>query len=112
MSPDTIAVGIFTIVGTLREQLEAERQAHGESRRLLAATLECIPPQLEAPQEGPTEPRESPVSPGPTESTTEGPERLRGPQCAAGGSSGVKPRPGAGRAAGGHAATRKYYVEV
>jgi hypothetical protein len=36
---------------TLREQLEAERKAHAEARRLLAAALERIPPQLEAPQE-------------------------------------------------------------
>ena len=36
---------------TLREQLEAERQAHAEARRLLMAALERIPPQLEAPQE-------------------------------------------------------------
>lgn len=36
---------------TLREQLEAERQGHAEARRLLAAALERIPPQLEAPQE-------------------------------------------------------------
>jgi hypothetical protein len=35
----------------LREQLKAERQAHSEARRLLAAALERIPPQLEAPQE-------------------------------------------------------------
>jgi hypothetical protein len=35
----------------LREQLQAERQAHSEARRLLAAALERIPPQLEAPQE-------------------------------------------------------------
>jgi hypothetical protein len=35
----------------LREQLEAERQAHAEARRLLMAALERIPPQLEAPQE-------------------------------------------------------------
>jgi ferric-dicitrate binding protein FerR (iron transport regulator) len=41
----------------LREQLQAERQAHAEARRLLAAALERIPPQLEAP--------ESPESPGP-----------------------------------------------
>ncbi len=34
--------------GTLREQLEAERQANSEHRRLLAAALERIPPQLEA----------------------------------------------------------------
>jgi hypothetical protein len=38
---------------TLREQLEAERQGHAEARRLLAAALERIPPQLEAPQEAP-----------------------------------------------------------
>jgi excisionase family DNA binding protein len=37
----------------LRTQLEAERQAHAEARRLLAAALERIPPQLEAPQEPP-----------------------------------------------------------
>jgi hypothetical protein len=36
---------------TLREQLEAERQGHAEARRLLAAALERIPSQLEAPQE-------------------------------------------------------------
>jgi len=34
----------------LREQLQAERQAHAESRRLLAAALERIPPQLESPE--------------------------------------------------------------
>ena len=57
MSPDTTAVGIFTIVGTLREQLEAVRQAHAEARRLLAAALEMVPPQIEPP----SEPRESPT---------------------------------------------------
>src|SRR5215218_3463904 len=36
---------------TLREQLEAERQAHAEARRVLMAALERIPPQLEAPSE-------------------------------------------------------------
>jgi hypothetical protein len=36
---------------TLQAQLEAERQAHAEARRLLMAALERIPPQLEAPQE-------------------------------------------------------------
>jgi excisionase family DNA binding protein len=50
---------------TLREQLEAERQAHAEARRLLAAALERIPPQLEAPPEA----RERP------EKATEEPER-------------------------------------
>jgi hypothetical protein len=43
----------------VEEQLEAERQAHAESRRLLMAALERIPPQLETPQES-SEPRESP----------------------------------------------------
>lgn len=38
-------------IAVLREQLEAERQAHAEARRLLAAALERIPPQLEAPSE-------------------------------------------------------------
>jgi predicted nucleic acid-binding Zn-ribbon protein len=40
-------------VGYLREQLQAERQAHSEARRLLAAALERIPPQLETPPESP-----------------------------------------------------------
>ena len=45
-------------IATLRDQLEAERQAHAEARRLLMAALERIPPQLEAPAS--PEPRESP----------------------------------------------------
>src|SRR5215207_7950836 len=49
----------------LREQLQAERQAHSEARRLLAAALERIPPQLEAPTETP-EP-ETGESPAPEE---------------------------------------------
>jgi hypothetical protein len=47
-------------IATLREQLQAERQAHAEARRLLMAALERIPPQLEAPQEA----RESPQTVG------------------------------------------------
>ena len=39
------------LVAVLREQLTAERPAHSEARRLLAAALERIPPQLEAPSE-------------------------------------------------------------
>jgi hypothetical protein len=50
------------LITALREQLQAERQAHAEARRLLAAALERIPPQLEAPSEA----RESDVSPEPT----------------------------------------------
>jgi hypothetical protein len=44
------------LIATLREQLQAERQAHAEARRLLMAALERIPPQLEAPPDE----RESP----------------------------------------------------
>jgi hypothetical protein len=57
---------IEELIATLREQLQAERQAHAEVRRLLAAALERIPPAIEAPQEA----RESPEtaeSPGPSE---------------------------------------------
>jgi hypothetical protein len=41
------------LIATLREQVQAERQAHAETRRLLAAALERIPPQLEPPSEPP-----------------------------------------------------------
>jgi hypothetical protein len=37
-------------IASLERQLEQERQANSEHRRLLAAALERIPPQLEAPQ--------------------------------------------------------------
>jgi hypothetical protein len=43
-------------IASLERQLEQERQANSEHRRLLAAALERIPPQLEAPSEA----RESP----------------------------------------------------
>ena len=43
-------------ISSLEYQLEQERQANSEHRRLLAAALERIPPQLEAPSEA----RESP----------------------------------------------------
>jgi len=56
------------LIDTLREQLEAERQAHAEARRLLAAALERIP-AIEAP----SEPRESP------ETVEEQPERAESP---------------------------------
>ena len=48
----------------LREQLRAERQGHAEARRLLAAALERIPPQLEAPSDERGSP-EGEASPGP-----------------------------------------------
>ncbi len=41
------------LVAVLREQLAAEREANRENRRLLAAALERIPPQLEPPRDEP-----------------------------------------------------------
>jgi len=64
----------------VEEQLEAERQAHAEARRLLMAALERIPPQLEAPQET----RESP------ETVEEEPERAEPRSGAAGSQEGAQ----------------------
>jgi hypothetical protein len=54
------------LIATLREQLQAERQAHSEARRLLAAALERIP-AIEPPSEAAE--RESP------ETVEDAPER-------------------------------------
>jgi hypothetical protein len=64
------------LISTLEDQLRLEREAHAEARRLLAAALERIPQQLEAPT-APSEPRESPESPSPSPAPTGTPE---GPQ--------------------------------
>jgi len=47
------------LIATLREQLEAERQAHAEARRIIAGLVERIP-AIEAPAS--PEARESPVT--------------------------------------------------
>ena len=70
-------------------QLEAERQAHGETRRLLLSALEKIPPAIEPPSER-SEPRESPesaagdmIEPTPSEPWSSAPrpeEALGGPR--------------------------------
>jgi hypothetical protein len=57
---------------TLREQLEAERQAHAEARRLLAAALERIP-ALEPPPEAPESP-DTPSEPAPGSRTPPEPQ--------------------------------------
>jgi excisionase family DNA binding protein len=59
--------GESQLVAVLREQLAAERQAHAESRRLLMAALERIPPQIEPPRDE----RESPST---AEEASEGAE--------------------------------------
>ena len=69
-------------IATLREQLEAERQAHAEARRLLMAALERIPPQLEAPSELRESPGTVEEEPGRTEprpTTVESQEPLQRP---------------------------------
>ena len=60
-------------IAALRDQLEAERQAHAEARRLLMAALERIPPQLEAPSE-PPESLETPSDSAPNTPTPLEPE--------------------------------------
>jgi len=54
--------------GTLREQLQAERQAHAEARRIIAGLVERIPAAIEAPREA----REASEGASPR-SATEGP---------------------------------------
>ena len=46
------------LIAALREQLQAERAAHSEARRLLAAALERIP-AIEAPADSPPDARQS-----------------------------------------------------
>ena len=45
-------------IAALRDQLEAERQAHAEARRIIAGLVERMP-QLEAPPDSPQAPRGS-----------------------------------------------------
>jgi len=61
-------------IAVLREQLEAEREAHREARRIIAGLVQRMP-ELEAPQDQ----REAP------ESVAEEPERVTTPRSAAGG---------------------------
>jgi len=63
--PDALISAKDETIATLREQLEAERQAHAEARRIIAGLVERIPPAIEA--------RESPLrdsGPGPTRTPT------------------------------------------
>jgi chromosome segregation ATPase len=61
-------------ISTLRDQLEAERQAHAEARRIIAGLVERIPPAI---REAPQEPTEA------AETVEEAPEGA-GPHSAAG----------------------------
>jgi hypothetical protein len=56
----------------LREQLRREQEAHAEARRIIAGLVQRVP-AIEAPQEA----RESPVSPGPSDTPTPAPEEAQ-----------------------------------
>ena len=62
------------LISTLREQLEAERRAHAEARRIIAGLVERIP-ALEAPTEpeSSSEPRPSTTRPPEPEPSAERP---------------------------------------
>ncbi len=62
----------------LRTQLEAERQAHAEARRIIAGLVERIPPAIEAPRESSVRDAEQPEGAPPrpaTEGAYEGVQR-------------------------------------
>jgi hypothetical protein len=69
------------LIATLREQLQAERQAHAEARRIIAGLVERIP-AIEAPAE----------TPEASETVEEGPERAE-PRPATGGAQEGTQRP-------------------
>jgi hypothetical protein len=66
-------------VAYLRSQLDQERQAHAEARRIIGGLVQRVP-ELEAPaQESPPESRESPRSPAPTATESGAQEPTRRP---------------------------------
>jgi hypothetical protein len=71
--PDALLEAKDETIALLRLQLEAERQAHAEARRLLMAALERIPPQLEPPVDrgDPQEAREAPATAAPPSGSVE-----------------------------------------
>lgn len=77
----------------LREQLRAEREAHAEARRIIAALTSRIP-EIEAPRGSPPSPEESP------ERSTPG-ERRAGPEAGGERLQGEAPRPWWRRVFGG-----------
>jgi excisionase family DNA binding protein len=61
-------------IRVLQEQLEAEREAHREARRIIAGLVQRIP-ELETPQEAPTE-KTTPEPPETPTAATEQPGRV------------------------------------
>ena len=80
-------------IAALRDQLEAERQAHAEARRIIAGLVERIPPAIEPPREARESP-ESEASPGPTDAPTAAPGEAH---AATGAPEREESRPGEGR---------------
>ena len=69
------------LIATLREQLQAERQAHAEARRIIAGLVERIP-AIEAPQEASEAAEtveEEPERPEPRPATVESQESVQRP---------------------------------
>jgi hypothetical protein len=57
-------------VAYLRSQLDQERQAHAEARRIIGGLVQRVPELKASDQEGLPEARESPESPGPSRAPT------------------------------------------
>jgi flagellar motility protein MotE (MotC chaperone) len=75
------------LIATLREQLQAERQAHAEARRIIAGLVERIP-AIEAPQEASEAAETAEEQQGRGHSPTPIPQALRRPYSAARGGDG------------------------
>jgi hypothetical protein len=69
---DTLTSELRDRLRYVEGQLEAERQAHAEARRIIAGLVERIPPQLEAPSEARESPETASADPdrGPPRSAT------------------------------------------
>lgn len=65
-------------IDDLREQLEAERRAHAEARRIIAGLVERIP-AIEAPSEAPESPERAAPTSTPTEDHGEAQEAVQRP---------------------------------
>jgi hypothetical protein len=61
------------LIATLREQLQAERKANEENRRIIAALTQRIP-EIEAPEDDPGSPQPRPDRPGASETPAEAQE--------------------------------------
>ena len=77
--PDALISAKDETIATLREQLQAERQAHAEARRIIAGLVERIP-AIEAPQEAPEAPQDADEQQGRSEPRPDAPGDQEGAQ--------------------------------